>query len=216
MPSQSPPENQTLRERKKSRARQQILISAEQLIRSQGYEQTTMRQIAAAAEFSYQTLYNYFPTKGDILVQMLSARLESANEGYASLLQSFESGILNTLNELVRQALTQPAGEDRALWRIAMVELLNRADGVFEFMNQISDASHQYLTELLQSAQRTGELKAAVSVPALAATLYDLIDYAVVRLLLDPTMDVEQAGKNLSVRIALVVSPYVMTEQTPS
>ena len=61
----------SLREAKKLRARHDILTAARELIDTHGYEQTTMRDIATAAELSYQTLYNYFPTKALILQALL-------------------------------------------------------------------------------------------------------------------------------------------------
>jgi AcrR family transcriptional regulator len=60
-----------LRQQKKHQARNRILASAERLIRERGFEATKMRDIASRAELSYQTLYNYFPTKGQILEEVL-------------------------------------------------------------------------------------------------------------------------------------------------
>lgn len=205
----------TLRERKKAQVREQILASAERLIQTQGFEETTMRQIAAAAELSYQTLYNYFPTKGDILLQLLGRRVRDLHDDYASLLQSFENNLLAALDELTRQALDLLMGEDRTLWRIAMVEMLNQAQGSTQVLDLIDTLFRRVLEDLLESARRTGELSPAVSIPMLAGTLFDLMDYATTRLLLDPTADALQARKNLSARYALVVSPYVAANEQP-
>src|SRR6185369_16449229 len=43
--------------------------AAYRLIREQGYENTTVDQIAAAAEVSPATFFRYFPTKEDALLQ---------------------------------------------------------------------------------------------------------------------------------------------------
>jgi AcrR family transcriptional regulator len=56
-----------LRERKKARARALIQDHALRLFAAQGYEATTVTQIAAAAEVSPSTLFRYFETKADIL-----------------------------------------------------------------------------------------------------------------------------------------------------
>ena len=50
-----------LRERKKRKAHRDIVRAARVLIDRNGYQQTKMRDIASAADLSYQTLYNYFP-----------------------------------------------------------------------------------------------------------------------------------------------------------
>ena len=56
-----------LRERKKARTRATIQKHALRLFRQQGYEATTVSQIAEAAEVSESTLFRYFPTKEDIV-----------------------------------------------------------------------------------------------------------------------------------------------------
>jgi AcrR family transcriptional regulator len=58
---------ESLRERKKARTRAVIQAQALRLFTSQGYEETTAEQIAAAAEISPSTLFRYFATKAEIV-----------------------------------------------------------------------------------------------------------------------------------------------------
>ncbi len=58
-----------LRERKKQKTRWSIQEHALRLFQEQGYEQTTVDQIAAAAEISPSTFFRYFKTKEDLVVE---------------------------------------------------------------------------------------------------------------------------------------------------
>ncbi len=57
-----------LRELKALRTRESIVDAALSLYEKQGYDETTMEEIAAAAEVGTSTLYRYFPTKDQILL----------------------------------------------------------------------------------------------------------------------------------------------------
>lgn len=58
-----------LRERKKQKTRWSIQEHALRLFQEQGYEQTTIDQIAAAAEISPSTFFRYFKTKEDLVIE---------------------------------------------------------------------------------------------------------------------------------------------------
>jgi AcrR family transcriptional regulator len=57
-----------LRERKKQKTRWAIQEHALRLFAEQGYDATTIDQIAAAAEISPSTFFRYFPTKEDLVI----------------------------------------------------------------------------------------------------------------------------------------------------
>jgi len=59
----------SLRERKKVKTRLAIREHAMALFKDQGYDRTTVEQIAAAAEVSPSTFFRYFPSKEEVVLQ---------------------------------------------------------------------------------------------------------------------------------------------------
>ncbi|MFF3498893.1 TetR/AcrR family transcriptional regulator [Streptomyces sp. NPDC003247] len=57
-----------LRERKKIKTREAIRAATYALVEEQGYDATTIEQIAERAEVSPSTVFRYFPTKEDIVL----------------------------------------------------------------------------------------------------------------------------------------------------
>lgn len=58
-----------LRERKKAKTRRLIQDVALRLFVEQGYDETTIEQIAAEAEISPSTFFRYYPTKEDVVLE---------------------------------------------------------------------------------------------------------------------------------------------------
>ena len=91
-----------LRERKKQRTHQLIAETAWRLFAARGFERVTVAEIAAGAEVSEATVFNYFSTKEDLIFQGM---------------QAFEEELLTAIRE-------RPAGESivRAFGRFSIQE----------------------------------------------------------------------------------------------
>ncbi len=85
------------RQRKKTATRDRIRASALRLFHEQGYDATTVEQIAAAAGVSHMTFFRYFPTKEEVAL----------SDGYDPLIAGMIAGTPATwpVTDRVRAAL---------------------------------------------------------------------------------------------------------------
>lgn len=122
-----------MREQRKARTRRAIQEHALRLFLDQGYEQTTVEQVAAAAGVSHMTFFRYFPTKeavvedddyDPLIADLVRARPtgETPLEALRTALRTGLDAVLDTDRDAVytrtRLIVTTPALRARQ-WRNA-------------------------------------------------------------------------------------------------
>ena len=99
-------------ERRKARTRAAILGAATSLFFEQGYEETAIQQIAERADTGVGTLYGYFPSKEDILKEVLRQTSQQSIERYMAAVGSSTAPVdrvclaLGTFAEYIRENRT--------------------------------------------------------------------------------------------------------------
>lgn len=91
-----------LRERQKADRTRRILEAASDLFRAQGYDPVRIEDIAAAAGVSAGTCYNYFSTKGDILLAIVSMEVEEVIEAGRAIAAAPPADVAEALDSLIR------------------------------------------------------------------------------------------------------------------
>jgi AcrR family transcriptional regulator len=167
-----------------------------------------MRDIASAANLSYQTLYNYFPGKGHVLAALLDEQLTTLRTGQRRILEHYEGNLLVSLADLQALLFETVSGEDRPLWRVVLLERMD-TPATREPAGLLDDFTSENLSRLIGFARTAGDLVPAVIPDDLAKTLFDLTEMRLLRFVLDPTARLDTAVQTLGVRTRLVVSPYL-------
>ncbi|MER7350762.1 TetR family transcriptional regulator [Streptomyces aurantiacus] len=138
-----------LRERKKLKTRIAIRDATYRLIREQGYEATTVEQIAEAAEVSPSTVFRYFPTKEDIVL----------TDEYDPLLEEdlrarpADEPIVESLRQVLRRAVRLGPAEEPEISRLR-TKLMVEVPAVRSRMLESMSVTGRMLCRVI--AERTG------------------------------------------------------------
>ena len=171
-----------LRERKKAKTRAAIQQHALRLFREQGYDATTVEQIAEAAEVSPSTFFRYFPTKEDVVLYdpfdpLIFAAFEAqpAALGPIPALRGALHAVFGTLSaeELAEQ-------RERATLMVAVPELRMR------MLDQVV-VSTQQLAELV--ARRVGRRADELAMRTFAGAVIGALMSPILAAIADPTAD---------------------------
>ncbi|MEV0387992.1 TetR family transcriptional regulator [Nonomuraea sp. NPDC050643] len=168
------------RDRKKRETRRRIVMAAIRLFDEQGYEQTTVTQIAAAADVDPKTFFNYFPSKDEVLFvdveQDFGVLLEAVGrrrpdegpgEVLARMVQEFAAHRRPKIPRREPEELSAAA-------RLAMTTPAMQAKGLYlmlELQRRITDALLEVFPELdpVTAAAMTGALMGAIQQASLAS-----------------------------------------------
>jgi AcrR family transcriptional regulator len=136
------------RQRKKTATRDRIRASALRLFRDQGYDATTVEQIAAAAGVSHVTFFRYFPAKEDVAL----------SDSYDPLIASFIAQtpatwpLIQRIRMVLVQGLRQVYDTDRDTL-LAQNKLIVSTPALRERLWAHQIASQQLILQALQGDQ---------------------------------------------------------------
>jgi AcrR family transcriptional regulator len=160
-----------LRERKKLKTRATIRREALRLIKQQGYQNTTVEQISAAADISPRTFSRYFPTKEAVLLSddhiapIIAAFAAAPAE--MSVLEAYRHAVATTFgalteeqreDALIGQQLMYKVPEARGLLYTEYVRLI---DLITEALTKRPDAPEDALERRVVAGAIVGVLIAA-------------------------------------------------------
>lgn len=162
-------------ERKKEATKQKIHAVAVALFKKQGFESTTMEQIAENADIAKGTLYNYFPSKeailSDFVRQSFSDRQEDRIE-YLRKLPDTRSRLTLILSELMKRVQAQSdIFEIYLAYRIRTVVSLRPPEEA-----DARSGVDRLALEIIELGQRSGEIRTDLPIGMLA----DLFEFVFV------------------------------------
>lgn len=143
-------------ERKKDKMRQNIICVAVDLFAKQGFNVTTMEQIAAVADIAKKTLYNYFPEKEAILsahIQNFVQELDVNLDEFLALHTDVRSRLLAMFAIQAKMYETDP----EFLKIYVAYRVRTRLNPSQEL--ELRSGTEGLFAKVLLAAQKTGELR---------------------------------------------------------
>ena len=181
-----------LRERQKAERRQAISEAAVELFERQGFQNTTIEQIASQAGVSPPTVFKYFGNKQEIILEILHHADQRAITDTRSLIHQIDDPV-EALCHLER-LLTGYALEvmHPSLWReLLPLILFGGSNGLPEGYRAMNDALRAEISELLRELQRAGKLRAQLDVELAAFLLNDYSHLQLFRLVNQAHPDID-------------------------
>ncbi|MFI6154332.1 TetR/AcrR family transcriptional regulator [Kitasatospora sp. NPDC051170] len=192
----------SLRDRKRARTRQALIDAATDLFGRQGYDATTVADIAAAAEIGTRTFFGYFATKEDLLFPDADARVQAVAEAIAS--RTPEDGPTDVL---LRALVAAAEGTDLLSPLAALrLELVRTVPAVRGRGLQLQLEAQQTIAG--QLAEAFPEQLDALTAAALTGAFVGAITGALQVLLAEPARDPEALRAALRTATDVALTPW--------
>ncbi len=171
-----------LRERKKQKTRSAIQREAMRLFTEQGYDATTVEQIADAAEVSPSTFFRYFPTKEDVVLlddyDPLLARMITERPADEPLLVAIRNGLVDGMRNAFAE--DEQLVRDRVGFMLAVPAVRAR-------MFEQTGAGQEIFCEAI--GRRAGRDPKDFAVQLVAGAVFGALTVAVLRWATEPDTD---------------------------
>jgi TetR/AcrR family transcriptional regulator, cholesterol catabolism regulator len=134
-------------------AQRRVIDEAVALFREQGYDATSIRQVADAAGLAKATVYHHYPTKAALLYEVHNAFMETLEEGMERISTSGETAVGRLrliIHELWRVLVTH-----RSHVQVFFEEWRNLDDAHLGGLKERRDAYYQFVRSTVKEAWPT-------------------------------------------------------------
>lgn len=204
-----------LRLRKKAKQKAEILAAATELFRSNGFEETRMEDVGRLADVSLKTVYNYFPTKQSILIELVREDRIRMMALYEAILDEPHADLAEALARLIRADIGDVlTPNDKKLWReLLAAEVRSSVDSAEEYQKN-REIFGAYIRKMLLKFRRDGVLSSAVSITMAVELIYAILAYNFRIYCTAPDMMIDDVEKSVRAQLRLLVTGWTATKST--
>ena len=196
--------NESLRDRKKRLTHQRICNAAGELFASQGVQNTTVDSIAAAAEISKPTFFNYFANKQAVLhalIEIMDAQFIRYIEAEIDQSNSTQVRIEN----LMRRSATHIA-KNSALTQIMLVEGMSGLADQSTSTDRMARLNSA-MAQLVEAGRKQGDVNSQTAVTVQVQVLVGSYLYALLNWLSVENLDLFTTLEETATLLANALKP---------
>lgn len=145
----------TLRERKKRQSKEDIEKAALEIFLKQGYEKTTIAQIAKEANIGIGTFYNYFSSKSELFLATFWGNPDEIAEKITALIIDPGEDVVETVLQLINLYMSQMSNIKKEFWveifSVFMANIPEQKNNMkafvdmdFQFLSQLQNLFYYY------------------------------------------------------------------------
>jgi TetR/AcrR family transcriptional regulator, fatty acid metabolism regulator protein len=154
--------------------RERILDAAVKVFAAEGFYNARVSQIAEAAGVADGTIYLYFKSKDDLLINLFEDRMEQVNANLREAIAT-ESTAVARLKRIVKLHL-EMVEHNRDMAEVISVELRQSSKFIREYSNPKFAEFLRTIAGAVVEGQRSGELRASIDPYVFARALFGALD----------------------------------------
>lgn len=192
-----------LREKQKAARQKRILHAAVTKFRADGYHAVRIDDLAAMAEVSVGTIYNYYKSKGDILIATVAMEVEEVLTAGAELVDNprhrADAAVLALISGYYDHSLKYLTKE---MWRHAMalsIEASETPNG--QRYTALDQRLARQVKDLIRALQKSGDVRDDLDADAIGQLIFNALNQEFIEFIKDEKMTLEALRDRISVQI---------------
>lgn len=195
-----------LRERQKAGRRRDILAAAAKLFRRDGFVDTAIETIAQEAQVSAGTVYNYFESKGDLLIALVALDGDEVRAAGKAIVTDPPKDAVQAITKLLTFYIDHSLIHlSKELWRNAMATALTQPASSFGIgYRELDRKLADQVGDLVRILQKRGQVDARIDSRIAGEVLFEVVNSLFVLFISRETMPIALLKKAVAQQVGLV------------
>jgi len=196
-----------IREKKKKLIQDRIMSISRQMFQEKGYNDTTMDEIAEKAELGVGTLYNYFKSKTEIFLAIMTDDLIISSEDQELFFDDLQKDVTELIMIFIRKTFKNMKMLGKRVWKELMSAVFSTKSSNILFRNMIG-YDYKFIEKLMQffeDLKQQGKLMNQFNCYEAAYAVYSVMIAQLMMYIYVDDIEYEMLEKNIRNQISFIM-----------